>query len=83
MSSGSLLSGRLPAALSNAVSDAIHAALESGMEIDEAACVVVSVASDYARLQYGNDYLGALANVVLHRASMPMPDIVEPGGADA
>ena len=73
----SLMSGRLPADLSNAISDAIHAAIERGMDVDEAACVVVSVAADYARMEYGNDYLGALAEVIKHRASMPLPEVSE------
>lgn len=73
MTKRAVMSGPLPAILSNAVSDAIFEALENGMEVDEAACVVVSVAADYAREGYGNDYLSELAEVVRHRATMPIP----------
>lgn len=77
MTQVSIITGRLPAELSNAVSDAIAAALKRGMEIDEAACVVATVAADYARLEYGEDYLAGLALVVMKRKGMPMPEIRE------
>jgi hypothetical protein len=60
--------------LGNAVSDAIHAALKKGMEIDEACCCVVAVAADYARGEYGDDYLPQLAQVITRRNEMPMPE---------
>ncbi len=72
----STLTGRLPAILSNEISDAINKALRSGMEADEAVCVVASVAADYARLSYGDDYLCGLATVVTSRAGMPAPQDV-------
>lgn len=65
MTAFSLMRGILPAQLANAVSDAINAALQSGMEVDEAACIVVGVASDYAKGEYGPDYLDQLARVVV------------------
>jgi hypothetical protein len=43
------LSGPLPQALMNEISDAIHRATKRGMRVDEATCVVVSTAADYAR----------------------------------
>jgi hypothetical protein len=61
------LTGRLPAELGNAVSDAIHAAVAAGMAMDEAVCVVVAVAADYGRLEYGAGYLRELADVVMRR----------------
>jgi hypothetical protein len=70
------LTGRLPAELANAVSDAISSALKRGMEIDEAACVVAAVAADYARREYGDVYLEALAEIVKMRAGTPMPEMV-------
>ena len=73
MSSNSTLTGPLPAQLASAISDAIHAALEMGMEHDEAACVVVAVAADYGRMAYGDAYLKGLANVVLNAAGKPAP----------
>lgn len=65
MSTFSLMRGILPAQLANAVSDAINAALQAGMEVDEAVCTVVGVASDYAKGEYGPDYLDQLARVVV------------------
>lgn len=67
------LTGALPRDLANAVSDAIHAALAKGMEIDEAVGVVAGVAADYGRHQYGDGYLSKLALVVTARAGMPLP----------
>lgn len=74
-----VLTGLLPAALGNAVSDAIHAAVDRGMEMDEAVCVAVAVAADYARLEYGEGYLEQLAQVVLLRGAAPA--VTLPGGA--
>lgn len=67
------ISGAVPAALGNAVSDAIIAALHQGLTPDQAACITVTVAADYARETYGNDYLLALANVVILRGNEPLP----------
>ncbi|MBN9035496.1 MAG: hypothetical protein J0H53_05460 [Rhizobiales bacterium] len=74
MAEFSELSGRWAADLGNAISDAIHAALLRGMETDEAACIAVSVAADYARAEYGDAYLQDLAKVVVMRAGRPMPE---------
>jgi hypothetical protein len=68
------LTGPLPAALANSISDAIHEALRRGMHVDEAVGVVVGVAADYGRLQYGNEYLEDLAAVVIERRERPFPD---------
>ena len=67
-------SGRNFADLSNAISDAIHAALARGMQTDEVCCVMVSVAADYARAEYGNQYLSDLATVVTERANHSLPE---------
>ena len=67
------LTGKLPAKLANEISDAISRALESGMQTDEAASVVVSVAADYARGEYGDGYLNGLASVVTSRAGRTIP----------
>ncbi len=74
----SLLTGELPARLANEVSDAIHRALQSGMEADEAACVAAAVAADYARRAYGDEYLPALASVVARRAEKPLASAAPP-----
>lgn len=65
------ISGALPTMLANAVSGAITAALERGMEMDEACCVAVAVIADYARFAYGAGYLDELAFVLRERANAP------------
>ncbi|PZR85258.1 MAG: hypothetical protein DI537_31110 [Stutzerimonas stutzeri] len=67
------MSGASPRDLANQVSDAINAALKRGMETDEACCVAVSVIADYARMEYGDSHLAALAHVVTQRAKEPRP----------
>lgn len=67
-------SSPLHSALANIVSDAISKALDFGLEPDQAACVVVAVAADYARAEYGPDYLNRLAKVVLLRAADALPE---------
>lgn len=73
MSDTCTITGRLPRDLANAVSDAIHAALEKGMATDEAVCVVAAVAADYGRMEYGDGYLFGIAKVVLAKAGKPHP----------
>lgn len=60
--------------LATSISEAIHTALKRGMEMDEAASCVVAVAADYARGEYGDDYLSGLAEVVTRRRERPMPE---------
>lgn len=67
-------SSPLHAALANAVSDVIARAIELGLEVDQAACVTVAVAADYARGEYGPDYLTKLSKVVVARAADPLPE---------
>lgn len=62
-------------ALANAMSDAINMALRCGLEPDQCCCVAVQVIADYARGEYGNQYLTRLARVVRKRADMPMPEL--------
>lgn len=59
--------------LAQAVSDALHAALERGMATDEAVCCAAAVIADYARREYGNGYLPRLAEIVVARAGEPLP----------
>ncbi len=67
---------RLPA-LANQIAMTIEAACERlGLDVDEALCIVVAVAADYGRSEYGNDFLPKLAEVVATRADMPMPERV-------
>lgn len=79
MSDTSILTGSLPAELANAVSDAIFAAQQRGMELDEAVCVVLGVAADYGRAEYSDRYLPALCSVVLSRAGQPLPEQTKKG----
>lgn len=72
--SSAIGTGRNFAILGNAVSDAIHAALKRGMAVDEAVCCVVAVAADYGRGEYGDDYLPQLAEVVVRRKEMALPE---------
>lgn len=69
----SLAIGPLPAALGNAVSDAIYHAVSVGMEMDEACCIAVAVIADYARGTYGDRYLPSLASIITRRAGQPLP----------
>jgi hypothetical protein len=67
------ITGALPAELANAVSDAIAFAIKRGMEVDEAVCVAIGVAADYARGEYGDGFLKDLADVITARAGEPLP----------
>lgn len=48
-----------------------------GLGVDEAVCLLCQVAADYARSEYGNEYLPGLAEVVTKRGEMPMPERVQ------
>lgn len=76
MSATTILSGKLPTDLANVVSDALHEAQEKGMDLDEAVCVTMAVAADYARERYGDGYLVALCDVVMSRFGKPLPENV-------
>ena len=68
------ISGPVVNDLGNRVSDAINRALRQGMRVDDAVCVASTVAADYARATYGNDYLEKLALVVKNAANLPLPE---------
>ena len=68
--------GKLPARLANAVSDAIHAAIASGMEPDEATCIAAAVVADYGRSYYGDECLPHLSAAIAERAKKPNPTTV-------
>lgn len=55
-----MMQGRLPADLMNEVSDAMHKAMQRGMEPDECVCA---------------DYLRGLSEAVLARIHAPMPEV--------
>jgi len=67
------MQGSVPRDLGNAISDAIHTALERGLEADEAACVAISVTSDYARTAYGDAYIEELVKVLRAQRGRPLP----------
>lgn len=68
-----LLTGRNPAELANAISDAIFAAHQRGMEMDQIVSVAAAVIADYGRGAYGDGYLPGLAQIVLARAGQGLP----------
>lgn len=70
------ISGKAQAVLANKISDAMFAATNAGMELDEAVCVVLAVAADYGRYVYGESHLERLAEVVRRRKDYPLPKIV-------
>lgn len=70
--------GARQAVLANAISDALHNALVSGLQPDEATCIAVSVAADYARGSYGAPYLTRLADVLIRRGDLPVPPALGP-----
>jgi hypothetical protein len=59
-----ILTGQLPAALANCVSDVIRAALTKGMQPDEAVSIVLRVAADHGREAYGDGYLDQLSELI-------------------
>lgn len=75
----STISGKLPTALANEISDAINRALRRGMEADEACCIAAAVIADYARDAYGDGYLPNLATIMRLRAGQSLPRKVRHG----
>lgn len=69
----SVLKGKLPTALANAVLDLIYEYTDKGMEVDEVCSVGLTVIADIARNRYGNEYISSLSALLLDRAKMPPP----------
>lgn len=67
------LNGELPTKLANAVSDAIHTAIDNGMKVDEAVGVALGVAVTYGRAKYGDGYVNDLSRLVLAHWGRPLP----------
>lgn len=65
-----IASGPLPAALANAVSNAIFVAIKAGMEVDEACSVTVGVVADYWKQAYQLDAeaVAGLSEVMIRSA---------------
>lgn len=68
---------RLPMLANSIASTIEHACEDLGLGIDEAVCIIVQVCADYARHEYGNEYLPKLASIITARREMPMPDQVQ------
>lgn len=67
-----IVSGAEPNDFANEVAALIDAAQKRGLDLDVAVCVMIGVAADYARAQYGDRYLDALTSVVKYRAGKPL-----------
>ncbi len=58
----------------NAVSDALHTALDSGLEVRHVASVLAAVAADYMRVTYGPDSLLDLTEIIVMQGMRPEPE---------
>lgn len=68
-----IATGPLPNDFANVIAAAIDKAQEDGLDLDVAVCVAAGVCADYARAEYGDKYLDALAYIVRSRAGKPLP----------
>lgn len=68
-----IVSGAMPNDFANEIAAAIDSAQERGIELDIAVCIAIGVAADYARAEYGDEYLKAMAYVIMQRAGKPLP----------
>lgn len=60
----------LAEAITRAIVQAVN---EEGLRLDDAVCVTVSVAADFARAEIDDGYLDGLAQVVRDRRNYPKP----------
>lgn len=75
-----IVSGAMPNDFANVIAAAIDKAQDDGLDLDVAVCVAIGVCADYARAEYGDKYLDALAWVVQSRAGKPLPRAADPVG---
>jgi hypothetical protein len=68
----------LPNDFANEIASSIDRAQERGIDLDIAVCVAIGVAADYARAEYGDEYLNAMAHVIMQRAGKPLPRSGDP-----
>lgn len=68
-----IATGPLPNDFANEIAGCIDRAQEGGLDLDVAVCVAIGVAADYARAEYGDEYLNAMAYVIMQRAGKPLP----------
>jgi len=47
--------------------------ISTGMRLDVVLCIAIAVLADYARGEYGDDYLDELADVLVSRRNEPLP----------
>jgi len=73
----SIVTGAIPNDFANEVAALIDASQERGFDLDVAVCVMIGVAADYARAEYGDKYLLALCDVVRYRAGRALPERVQ------
>lgn len=59
--------------LANALATTLAEAVDGGMAPDEAASIAATVAADFGRVFYGDDYLPGLADIVQRQAGRPLP----------
>lgn len=57
----------------NSMSDAVHDALEAGLEVRHVASVMAAVAADYMRVTYGPRSLEDLSAIIAAQAERPEP----------
>lgn len=68
-----IATGALPNEFANEIAACIDRAQEAGLDLDVAACVAIGVAADYARAEFGDEYLSAMAYVIMQRVGKPLP----------
>lgn len=71
-----IVTGAVPNDYANEVAALIDAAQKRGFDLDVAVCIMVGVAADYARAEYGDWYLDPLCSVVKSRTGKPLPQRV-------
>lgn len=65
MSKTYLISGEITAKPANAVSDVIYAAIDEGLDVDAATTIATNVAVDYAKREYGAEYIRKMFSMIL------------------
>lgn len=71
-----IVTGAIPNDFANEVAALIDSALARGFDLDVAVCIMIGVAADYARSEYGDRYLKPLCDVIRYRAGKPLPQRV-------
>ena len=69
----STVSGPVPTKLATGVALSIARALIEGLEPDAATCIAITVASDFGRKAYGDEYIPALQELLAAQKGRPFP----------